>query len=401
VSVQDSSDQLVLPAVFLAPIRPDVVNFVHTSMNKNNRQAYGIDEKIGMQHSAESWGTGRAVARIPRISGGGTSSAGQATFGNMCRGGRMFSPNKIWRKWHQKINTNQKRYAVVSALAASALPALVMARGHQISNVPEVPLVVSASAESLQKTKQAIALLQSVGAYDDVLKAKDSKKLRRGVGKSRNRRHVARKGPLVVYANDNGITQAFRNLPGVELADVTRLNLLQLAPGGHLGRFIVWTAPAFEALNGIYGSTKRASTQKKGYTLPQNIISNSDITRIINSDEIQSKVRPAQKNERQHGRQKKNPLRNLGALIKINPYAVAHKRSELLAQERRAAGRSQALAAARKAHKATQKTNYARIAASGRVKVEAVPELEDPEEDDVEEQDEEQDEEDDEEEDEE
>lgn len=41
----------------------------------------------------------------------------------------------MWRRWHRKINVNQKRYAVVSALAASALPALVMARGHKIEQV--------------------------------------------------------------------------------------------------------------------------------------------------------------------------------------------------------------------------------------------------------------------------
>jgi ribosomal protein L4 len=52
--------------------------------------------------------TGRAVARIPRVSGGGTHRAGQAAFGNMCRSGRMFAPTKVWRKWHQKINLGQK-----------------------------------------------------------------------------------------------------------------------------------------------------------------------------------------------------------------------------------------------------------------------------------------------------
>ena len=51
---------------------------------------------------------GRAVARIPRVSGGGTHRAGQAAFGNQCRSGRMFAPTKVWRKWHQKINLNQK-----------------------------------------------------------------------------------------------------------------------------------------------------------------------------------------------------------------------------------------------------------------------------------------------------
>ena len=40
-------------------------------------------------------GTGRAVARIPRVGGGGTHRSGQAAFGNMCRGGRMFAPTKV------------------------------------------------------------------------------------------------------------------------------------------------------------------------------------------------------------------------------------------------------------------------------------------------------------------
>ena len=57
-----------------------------------------------MKHSAESWGTGRAVARIPRISGSGTSRAGQGAFGNMCRKGRMSHPLKTYRRWHRKVN---------------------------------------------------------------------------------------------------------------------------------------------------------------------------------------------------------------------------------------------------------------------------------------------------------
>merc|ERR1719503_144480 len=175
-----SGSQVVMPSVFLAPIRSDIVHFVHTSMAKNKRQPYAVKYEAGMQHSAESWGTGRAVSRIPRVSGGGTSRAGQAAFGNMCRKGRMFAPTRTWRKWHRKINTNQKRYAVASALAASALPSLVMARGHRIDQVAEIPCVVGTETESIQRTKQAIEGLKSVGAYDDVEKVKGSRKLRRG-----------------------------------------------------------------------------------------------------------------------------------------------------------------------------------------------------------------------------
>ena len=78
-------------------------------MNKNRRQAYGVAENAGHQHSAESWGTGRAVARIPRIAGSGTARAGQGAFGNMCRGGRMFAPTKTFRKWHVKVSRRRRQ----------------------------------------------------------------------------------------------------------------------------------------------------------------------------------------------------------------------------------------------------------------------------------------------------
>merc|ERR1712164_42111 len=163
VTVQsEAGKQVQLPAVFLAPIRPDIVQFVHTSMNKNRRQAYAVNKDAGHQTSAESWGTGRAVAHIPRVPGGGTHRAGQGAFGNMCRGGRMFNPTKTWRKWHRKINVNQRRYAVCSALAASALPSLVMARGHKVDDIPEVPLVVDSL--DCSKTSKAKEALEAVGA---------------------------------------------------------------------------------------------------------------------------------------------------------------------------------------------------------------------------------------------
>jgi large subunit ribosomal protein L4e len=332
VADEEPVKQVELPAVFLAPIRPDIVQFVHTSMNKNKRQPYavfsneaqGYNDQAGMQTAAESWGTGRAVARIPRVPGGGTHRAGQAAFGNMCRGGRMFNPTKTWRKWHRKINVNQRRYAVCSALAASALPSLVMARGHKIDNVPECPLVVDSGIESCDKTKKAMSILAAIGASDDVEKSKASRQIRSGKGKMRNRRYVQRRGPLVVYGDDNGIRKAFRNISGVELCDVSSLNLLQLAPGGHLGRFVVFTENAISKLDALYGGKNGApSTEKKGYRLPRQMMTNSDLPRIINSDEVQSKVKPATKSvcDKSTKRIKKNPLKNLGTMIKLNPYA--------------------------------------------------------------------------------
>jgi large subunit ribosomal protein L4e len=338
-----------LPAVLVAPIRPDVVRKVHTNMAKNKRQAYSVNVKAGHQTSAESWGTGRAVARIPRVPGGGTHRAGQAAFGNMCRGGRMFAPTKTWRRWHRMSNLQERRFAVCSALAASALPSLVMARGHKIDNVPEIPLVLSNSVESTTKTGNAVAILKRFAADADVEKVKESKKIRCGKGKMRNRRYVMRRGPLVIYNEDSGVTKAFRNIPGVELCHVSRLNLLSLAPGGHLGRFIVWTQGAFEKLDSVFGTFRKASEQKKDYKLPFPVMANSDLTRIINSDEIQSKLRPA-KQAAKRATHKKNPLKNLGAMLKLNPYAKTLRRAEIL-QSQAAAKKRAAAVEARRAKK--------------------------------------------------
>merc|ERR1719409_286844 len=166
----------------MSPLRPDVVRYVHMNISKNRRQAYAMSSRSGYQTAAESWGTGRAVARIPRVPGGGTHRSGQGAFGNMCRGGGMFNPTKIWRRWHRHVNVKQKRGAIASALAASALPPLVMARGHRIDHVSELPLVVTDGAQALQKTKAALELLEGLGCGEDLTKVAHSKKLRGGKG---------------------------------------------------------------------------------------------------------------------------------------------------------------------------------------------------------------------------
>jgi large subunit ribosomal protein L4e len=355
VTVAGTPDTVALPAVFTAPIRPDIVHLVHTQMAKNSRQAYSVNRDAGHQTAAESWGTGRAVSRIPRVTGGGTSRSGQGAFGNMCRGGRMFAPTKVWRKWHKKINQNQRRYAVASALAASAVPALVMARGHRVSNVPEIPCVLPDSVESITKTSAAYALCQEIGADEDIEHVRNSRTTRAGRGKMRNRRTTQRRGPLVVYNEDKGITRAFRNLPGVELQHVSRLNLLQLAPGGHVGRFIIFSKSAFAALSELYEN-------KTGFNLPRHIMSNGDLSAIVNSDAIQSALNPAKKSRKTHGR-KKNGLKNLGVMVKLNPYATTLRRSRILGQGvKTSAAVTDEVAAARKAQ---GQRFYERIIAEG------------------------------------
>lgn len=254
----------------------------------------------------------------------------------------MFAPTKVWRKWHQKINLGQKRFATASALAASSSAALLLARGHRISTVPEVPLVVSSTAFSgsaITKTSAAVNLLKAVGAGADVEKVKASRKLRAGHGKLRNRRHKQRRGPLVVYnpeEDGKDLVRAFRNIPGVETSSVFALNLLQLAPGGHLGRFIVWTSSAFSALDKVYGSTTEPSALKRDFLLPSNIVAQADITKLINSTEVQSVLRPVRGGavSKRGVVQKKNPLRNKQVMLRLNPYAATYAKEGLGHQKR-------------------------------------------------------------------
>jgi large subunit ribosomal protein L4e len=240
----------------------------------------------------------------------------------------MFAPTKTWRRWHRKVNVKQRRYAIVSAIAATGVPGLVMAKGHRIEETPECPLVLSDKVEECKKTKEAVRILRKTSAWKDIEKVYATKRFRAGKGKLRNRRRVMKRGPLVVYNKDNGICRAFRNIPGVTLLNVDKLNLLKIAPGGHLGRFCIWTESAFRRLDEIYGTYKTKSSTKNNYSLPVPKMANSDLSRLLRADEVQRVLKP--KNlDRKRRVLKRNPLKCQRTMHKLNPYAAVQKRAAL------------------------------------------------------------------------
>jgi large subunit ribosomal protein L4e len=344
------------PAVFGAPIRVDVLNFVHDQLRRNSQQAHSVSVKAGHQTSAESWGTGRAVARIPRVHGGGTSRSGQGAYGNMCRGGHMFAPIKVFRRWHRRINIQQRRYAMCAAIASTGIPALSLARGHRIEKTPEFPLVMSDEAEAIKKTKAAKEVLKSLGAWSDIQKVYASERWRAGVGKQRNRRSIRKRGPIVIYNSDNGITRAFRNIPGVTLLNVSRLNLLKLAPGGHVGRFAIWTESAFKRLDSLYGSQTKESKEKSDFHLPRPIMSNTDVMAILNNPAIRAVLKPRNMlAQRRTSHVKKNPLKNSQIMVKLNPYAIQKKRNAIRSAKKLAAAKKKKALGTEKAKPVTKK----------------------------------------------
>jgi large subunit ribosomal protein L4e len=278
----------------------------------------------------------------------------------------MFAPTKVYRRWHRKVNKNQRRYAVVSALAASSSTSLVLARGHRVERISEIPLVIDdPTITELTKTSSAVKLLKAIKAHADVEKVRSSRKLRAGKGKLRNRRFVQKRGPLIVYNKKSPLSRAFRNLPGIDQCSVNHLNLLLLAPGGHLGRFIIWTKSAFERLDALYGSYRKPSVIKRGYLLPRPVVTNSDLGRIINSPEIQSHLRPKRRQVK-YTPQKKNPLRNLGVMLKLNPYAKTLRRRELTRQYLKSKKRSQKIALKKAGKEVPKKVKVVRVKKEGK-----------------------------------
>lgn len=138
-----------------------------------------------------------------------------------------------------------------------------------------------------------------------------------------------RKGPLIVYGDENNLVKrTARNLPGIDTCNVHRLNLLQLAPGGHLGRLIIWTKDAFSALNKIFGNYRAKGVEKSGYVLNRNVMTVADLARIINSDQVQSKLRSVRTHDVKHNMTKKNPLKNRAIMKRLNPYDATRRAAE-------------------------------------------------------------------------
>jgi large subunit ribosomal protein L4e len=253
VSVYDLSGKPAgktnLPSVFKTPLRPDVIKRAVLSIQSNRRQPQGRDLMAGKHTSAESRGTGMGIARVPRIKGG----SGRAAVAPGTVGGRQAHPPKVEKKIIKRIPRKEARLALRSAIAATGSKDTVTHRGHQVENVPHIPLVVTAEIESLAKTKEVEEALLHLGLLLDVYRVRDSRNIRAGKGKRRGRKMKQAVGPLIVIGENKGLADAAGNIPGLEVAKVSTLNAEMLAPGTHPGRLTLWTDSAVKQLDKLYG----------------------------------------------------------------------------------------------------------------------------------------------------
>ena len=255
-AVKGNVGQIELPAQFSEELHPDLIARAVLSSESKARQPYGSDPEAGKRYSAKlsrrrrnfkgAYGIG--ISRVPRktVSRSGSRFNWVGALAPGTVGGRQAHPPKAEKIWVKKINKRENRKAIRSALAATIMPDVVKRRGHLIPQ--NYPFVAAASLEGMEKTKSVVDALKKFG-FDGELKRVSTRKIRAGRGKSRNRKYVQKKGPLVVVSTDNcNLTRSARNIMGVDVAAVNRLNAEMLAPGTYPGRLTLFTAAAIERL---------------------------------------------------------------------------------------------------------------------------------------------------------
>jgi len=89
--------------------------------------------------------------------------------------------------------------------------------------------------------------LLKLGLTDELERA-EKKKIRAGKGKSRGRPYKKRKGPLFVVSGDCPLLKGAKNIPGIDVVEIKKLNAKLLAPGGDPARLTIFTQKALKIL---------------------------------------------------------------------------------------------------------------------------------------------------------
>ncbi|OYT64362.1 50S ribosomal protein L4 [Methanosarcinales archaeon ex4484_138] len=242
----EKAREIRLPLVFMEAYRPDLIKRAVLAAQANRQQPYGPHRYAGMNTSAASWGVGRGVSRVPRL-----TNARRAARVPQAVGGRRAHPPKPEALRGEKVNRKERRKAIASAIAATCSEELVERRGHRFAG--SLPIVVVDELESLTRTSDVLDLAMKINVHDDLMRAKNGKKVRAGKGKMRGRRYKRPKSFLIVVSEDRGIIRAGRNLPGVDTVTVQQLNAELLAPGTVAGRLVIWSESAIHRLGEVYG----------------------------------------------------------------------------------------------------------------------------------------------------
>lgn len=261
-----------LPAQFSEPIRSDLIKRAVLTIDANSRQPYGADPMAGKRASAElsrrrhdyrgSYGHG--ISRVPRkiLSRRGTRMNWVGAFAPGTVKGRRAHPPKAEKVWSQKLNIKERRKAIRSALAATIHKELVSKRGHLLPDT--YPFILDNSFEAIGKTKDIETALNKIGLKAELERVKE-KKVRPGRGTMRGRKYRRKVGPLIVVSDKCKLMEAAKNIAGVNIVKVDKLNAKHLAPGVQAGRLTFFTAAAMDRIEKdmLFTTKPRKAAEKK------------------------------------------------------------------------------------------------------------------------------------------
>lgn len=248
--------KIELPQQFNEEFHPGLIARAALAVESGLRQPFGADPEAGKRYSAKlsrrrrdyKGAYGHGISRVPRktMSHSGTRFNWTGALAPGTVGGRQAHPPKAEKVWVKKINKKENRKAIRSALAATMSAQIVGNRGHVVPK--GYPFIASSEIEGIAKTKAVIDALRKFG-FDGELSRISRRSIRPGRGKGRGRRYKEKKGPLIVVSKENsGLARAARNIVGIDVAVVSRLNAHLLAPGTAAGRLALFTAAAIERL---------------------------------------------------------------------------------------------------------------------------------------------------------
>ncbi|MFZ0326281.1 MAG: 50S ribosomal protein L4 [Nitrososphaeraceae archaeon] len=243
--------EIELPVVFNTPIREDIIHKSYVNLLSHNFQRQGRYPMAGEVVSAESRNTGQGIARIARARGEGFPRAGQAAGVAGVRHGRVAHPPESWKNTYKKINKKEKKYGLCSSIAATCNKDLVERRGHKLGKIISLPLVVSNNIESLVKTKDLKKALVSLGIGDDLQRVENSVKNTSGTRRLRGRKSRSGKSVLIIVDENKKILDLSGSVRGVDVASVTDISVLDMAPGSRPARLTIYSVNAIEKLRGL------------------------------------------------------------------------------------------------------------------------------------------------------
>jgi len=140
-----------------------------------------------MNTSAQSWGPGHGVSRVPRLKNGRKAAGIPMAVG----GRRSHAPQPDATR--RRRSTSRRGERLSFGYRRYNLHRARLGQRHKFSR--ELPVVAQTEIETLNKTSDVKKFLIAAGLWDDVERAKLGRNIRAGKGKMRGRKLQEQKKP--------------------------------------------------------------------------------------------------------------------------------------------------------------------------------------------------------------